>query len=279
MPRQLAAADEAHKLEFHQRLDDRVDRDAADLLDLGLRDRLAIGDDRQRLEGGAGEAAGTVQLEQRAHVASARGGRLQTVGAAGAHEAETAAGTLELLLEPAQGLVDLARRAALVDGHHLGVLALLRRDAAHAGAQLVRGQRRLAREEQRADDLLEGGRQRDPRPLRLRRLGTRGLPGRHGRGSPLDRCRGLLRGRNGRALGRRPGCLSFFFFRHFKSQVSNRRRVHHRPSRAQPTTFAVPRSPLVRSLEGRVVGRLLGREHGDFMERGVLVHDDAVLAQ
>src|SRR5207342_2478930 len=53
--RDVAMADHADPLAFFQRLDDvAVDRDAAHLLDLAAGDRLAIGDQRQRFQRGAG---------------------------------------------------------------------------------------------------------------------------------------------------------------------------------------------------------------------------------
>ena len=159
--RELGLADEADELHVHQRLDVRGDVHAADLLDLALGERLAVGDDRERLQRGAAEAAGTVHLQHRADVAAAARLGLQAVGAAGADEAEAGAADLQRLLEPAERLVDLLRGAGAVDVHELGVLALLAVDGAHGFAQLGGGKRRLAREEQRADNLLQGVRQGD----------------------------------------------------------------------------------------------------------------------
>ena len=209
MPGQLAAADKAHELQVDERLHDRVHRYAANLLDLALRDRLAVGDDRERLQRGAGESVRTVQLQERAHVASARGRGLQTVRATRAHEAEPAAGTLQFLLEAMDRLLDLARRAALVHAHHLRVLALFGLDAADALAQIGNGKGRLRGEEQRTHDLLQRRRQGDLRFLRLR----------HRRGLAL-----LLRrsfcwrfgGRLDRSLNRR---LDFLFFRFHSRRV------------------------------------------------------------
>src|SRR6185437_11982050 len=54
---QVAVTDDAHPFAFFERLDDaRRDADAADLLDLGARDRLAIRDQRERFEQRAGVA-------------------------------------------------------------------------------------------------------------------------------------------------------------------------------------------------------------------------------
>ena len=51
----VAVADDADPLALLERLDDvAVHRDAADLLDLAARDRLAIGDQRERFQRGAG---------------------------------------------------------------------------------------------------------------------------------------------------------------------------------------------------------------------------------
>ena len=155
MPRQFAAADQAHQLKIHQRLHDRVHGHAADLFDLGLRDRLAVGDNGERLQRGPGKSARAIQLQERTHIASACRSRLQTIGSSGADKAESTSAALQLLLQTTQRLVDFPRRAALVDGHHLGVVPLLRRDATHARAQLRRRQRRFAREKERPDDLLQ----------------------------------------------------------------------------------------------------------------------------
>ena len=168
--RQLAASHKAHELKIHERLHDRIHGDAAYLLDLRLRDRLAVGDDRKRLERRAGEAVRTVELEKRAHVAPALRRRLQAVRAACAHENESASAALKLLLETAQRLLDLARGAALVNGHHFRVVAFVWRNAPHARTQIADRERRLAREEQRAHDLLKRSRQRNARTLRAHRL-------------------------------------------------------------------------------------------------------------
>src|SRR5690606_16550054 len=53
----IAVADHPDPVAFLERLDDvAVDRDAADLFDLAAGDRLSVGDQRQRLQGGAGVA-------------------------------------------------------------------------------------------------------------------------------------------------------------------------------------------------------------------------------
>ena len=161
MARKLRLADETDQLEVHQRLDVRRNVHAADLLDLALGDRLAVGDDGERLEGRAAEAARTVELEHRTHVASAARDRLQAVRAARADELEAAARDVKRLLKALQRLVDLAVRARAVDVHHLGVLALLGLDGLHRLAQFAGRKRRLAREEKRSDDFLQAARQRD----------------------------------------------------------------------------------------------------------------------
>ena len=161
MSRELRPADEPDELEVHQRLDVARHVHAADLLDLALRDGLAVRHDRKRLERGAPEPARTVQLEHGAHVPPAARHRLHAVRPARAHELEAASRDFERLLEPLQCLVDLARSAALVDVHNLRVLALLWLDSAHGGAELRGGQRIGAREEKRADDVLKAARQRN----------------------------------------------------------------------------------------------------------------------
>ena len=58
-PRHITLPDYPHPLALLQRADDvRVDRHAADLLDIATRDRLAISNERQRLEQGAGVPRG-----------------------------------------------------------------------------------------------------------------------------------------------------------------------------------------------------------------------------
>ena len=160
MPRQLGASDQPHKPQVQQRLDDGVHRHAANLLDFGLGDRLAVGDDGQRFERGARKAIGAIKLQERAHVASAGRRGLQAIGARAAHEPKAEPRALKLLLQTVQGFVDLARGAALVNAHHFGVLALFRFDAAHADAQIVRGQRLFGGKQQRPHDFLQRTRQR-----------------------------------------------------------------------------------------------------------------------
>src|SRR5688572_17005080 len=61
--RRLAAAGRADPARLHQHVQCPLrDLDAAYRLDLGPADRLVIGDDRQRLDRGAREAAGLVPL-------------------------------------------------------------------------------------------------------------------------------------------------------------------------------------------------------------------------
>ena len=57
-PRRLAPAGRAHPARLDQPVEREAgQRNAADRLDLGARDRLVIGDDRQRLDRGAGQSA------------------------------------------------------------------------------------------------------------------------------------------------------------------------------------------------------------------------------
>ncbi len=161
MPRQFGLADQADELEIRQRLDVRRDVHAANRLDLALRERLAIGDDRQRLQRGAPQPVRTIHLQKRTHIPPAARLRLETVRAARTDETEAAAGDLEGLLHAANRLGDLLRRARAIDVHDLLVLAVLGLDGLHGLAQLRRRQRRLAREEKRAHDFLQGARQRN----------------------------------------------------------------------------------------------------------------------
>ena len=161
VPRQLGLADKPHELKVCQRLDVRRDVHAANRLDLALRERLAVGDDRERLQRRTPQPVRAVHLQERAHVAPAARLRLETIRAARADEAEAAAGDLQRLLHAANRLGDLLRRARAVDVHDLLVLAVLGLDGLHGLAQLRRRQRRLACEEERAHDLLQGARQRN----------------------------------------------------------------------------------------------------------------------
>src|SRR5688572_15930240 len=54
-PQSFRPTDDVDQPALVQRLEHTADRDAPDLLDVGARDRLLIGDDRQRLERGTGE--------------------------------------------------------------------------------------------------------------------------------------------------------------------------------------------------------------------------------
>ena len=167
MPRQLGASDQTHQSEIRKRLHNGVHAHPTNLLHLSLRDRLAVRDDRQRLEGGAGEAVRTIQLQQRAHVAPAHGRGLQTVLSAGADEREAAFRNLERFFKSAQRLLDLAGGAGFVHLHDLGIVAVLRLHAPHAFTQIRHRQRRFAGEKQRADDLLQAPRKRKAHVLRL----------------------------------------------------------------------------------------------------------------
>src|SRR5438105_1724681 len=51
----LSAADDIDQATFMERLQHSADSDTTNLLDLGATDRLAIGNDRERLERGGGE--------------------------------------------------------------------------------------------------------------------------------------------------------------------------------------------------------------------------------
>ena len=161
MSGKLRPPDEADQLEIHQRLYVRRDVDAAYVLYLALRYGLAVCDYRKRLKGRAAKAARAVELEHGADIPAAARHRLEPVRAAGADEPEAAPRDFKRLPETLYGLVDFARSARLVDVHHLGVLAFLRLHGAHRVAQLARGKRVLAREEKRADDLLETARKRN----------------------------------------------------------------------------------------------------------------------
>ena len=161
MSGELRATDEADELEIHQRLYVRGNVDAANVLDLALRNRLAVGDDRKRLKGSAAEAAWPIELQHRADVPAAARLGLEAVGSAGAYEPKAAARDFKRLAEALYRLVDLARSACLVDVHHLGVLALLGLHGADCVAQLRGGKRVLACEEKRAHYLLQTSRKRN----------------------------------------------------------------------------------------------------------------------
>ena len=161
MTRKFRLADEADELKVHQRLDVARHVHASDCLDLGLGERLPVGDDRQCLERSAAKPVRAVELEHGAHIAPAARRRLKPVRAARADELESGTRDLEGLLETAQSLVDLLGRAGAVDIHDLLVLALLGLNGAYASAQLAGRERRFARKQQGADDFLEGLRQRD----------------------------------------------------------------------------------------------------------------------
>src|SRR3546814_13902771 len=65
-PRHLAPARRPDPARLHQHVERSPgDLHAPDRLDLGATDRLLIGDDRQRLDGGAGEPARLVRSEER----------------------------------------------------------------------------------------------------------------------------------------------------------------------------------------------------------------------
>ena len=140
MARQFRPTDKAHKTKIGKRLHDSIHTNAADLLHFGLGDGLAVGDDRQRLQRGSGKTVRTIQLQQRAHVASAHGRRLQPVLTSRADERETALRHLKRLFKSAQSLLDLAGRTGLVNFHHLGVITIFRLYATHTFAQLSDGE-------------------------------------------------------------------------------------------------------------------------------------------
>ena len=161
MTRQFGLADEADQLKIHQRLDVRRYVHTTDLLDLALRERLTVRDNRQRLQRRTAQTVRTVQLEHRAHVAPAARRRLQTVRAARADELEAATGDVQRLLETLQRLFDLTVRAGLVNVHHLGILARFGFNGLDGRTEVSRGQRNLTRKKQGADDFLEAARQRN----------------------------------------------------------------------------------------------------------------------
>ena len=257
MPRKLAASDYAHQLEVYERLDDRIDCDAADLLDLALGNGLAVCDDRKRLERGAPEARGAVELQKRAHVASARGIRLEAVCARSADQLESDLRAVKLLCKALKRLVDFTRRACLEDLHQLCVVILLRLDGTDAALELVCGKRVLRREKKRAYDGLQRRWQRDPRALLLR----------DGSFLLVLGCRiRLLSLRSAGLLRRRSLKLLVLFLCHLDSLNC---------CFAASARSAVP---FVRDLKRLVDVVVLRRQDGYLVELGVLVHDHAVLA-
>ena len=160
MSGKLRLADETNELHVHQRLQVRRHVHAADVLDLALGERLAIGNDGECLERRAAETTRAVHLQHGAHITPAARHGLQTISTARANELETDATDFQGLFEAAKSRVNLLRRARAVDVHHLAVFAFFRFDSANGVAQLGRRQGNLARKEKGADDLLQGAGQR-----------------------------------------------------------------------------------------------------------------------
>src|SRR5687767_8316704 len=132
-PQSLRPANDVDQTALVQRLEDAADRDTPDLLDVGARDRLSIGDDRQRLERGTGEPLRT----------SRELGALDHLGVFGAGEDLPPAGDLEQLDTMPLDVVmlpDLVERGGYGSGARVVVKRgeLLRRDWTAA-----REQRRL----------------------------------------------------------------------------------------------------------------------------------------
>src|SRR5664279_4728217 len=126
----LGAADDSDQSALEQRAQHPAHGDAANLLDLGSSNRLAIGDDRERLERGRGEARGT-RCELRA---------LDRLGVLGARQNLPAAAELDELDAVALGVVSLTHlveRAGELVGARGGVEC----------CELARGEWASAREE------------------------------------------------------------------------------------------------------------------------------------
>ncbi len=100
-PGDLGAPGDFHQPALHQTLEHAIDRDTAHRLDVRARDRLAVGHDRERLQGRRGQARGLDRRKKLSH--PARVGRVAR----------------EL---PALGALEQLERAALLDQLHLELL-------------------------------------------------------------------------------------------------------------------------------------------------------------
>ena len=113
---EVAASDNAHKVHLHEGTQNVVDGHAANALDLRLGNRLSIGDDGERLQGGAGKKCGLVLLEEGAHPASASGLGLEAVAAGDLLQGDAEAKPVEVLLDVEDGGHDVARKDVAVRG-------------------------------------------------------------------------------------------------------------------------------------------------------------------
>ncbi len=205
--RLVALADDLDQVPLEQRLDDRAAVHPADVLDLGPGHRLAVGDDRQRLERGAGEPL-RLDLEEAAH--ELRVGRVgaklpaarDLVQDDAAHPvAIVALKLLELLVDDLDG-----------QARHLAYRLLAQRLVGHEQQRLEDGANPLGREALRlGGELLERrvhllvDRRLDGGGLDvLKRVRVLGL-GLLARGQARDLGRKILVGGRSRVAGSEPG--------------------------------------------------------------------------
>lgn len=153
-PGEFAAPDGAHQGEFQEGSQGMVGGDAADRFDFGAADGLAVGDDGQRLQCGAGEALRRFGLQQGSDPRG--GGRNGPQGEASVLFAEPQSQVG--VTEGGGDIFQVDADFALGDGGELGGGGVFGRTFAHrlqGGVKVIGGQRFRSAEEQRADNGLK----------------------------------------------------------------------------------------------------------------------------
>ena len=154
-PGQVAAADDAHQLHLHERLDHVARVHAAHALDLRARDGLAVGDDRERLDRRAREHRRAPLAQHLPQPRPAGLGAHEAIAAVHLRQLEPDPGLREALAHLRDGAADLRGRADLRGGLVRGrLLARLARGAGRGDRRVGLRLRNRARRAPRRDVLL-----------------------------------------------------------------------------------------------------------------------------